>query len=104
MSPILEKPTADEQIPFELESMGFAKNYRQALLEAFRPYLGSKVLEVGGGLGHFSELLSRDPGVALFSIIEPDASFREVLQQKKIPAELLPEPFSICQAMIGSTL
>lgn len=89
MSSLPENPSTEQEIPFELEAMGFANNYRRALLDEFRPYLGEKVLEVGGGMGHFSELLSSDLAEGKLSIVEPDASCRVVLLQKKIKAEIV---------------
>ena len=41
----------------ELEVMSLAVNYRRWTYDVVRPYLGARILEVGGGLGSFTELL-----------------------------------------------
>ncbi len=41
----------------ELEVMSLAVNYRRWTYEVVRPYVGARVLEVGGGFGSFTELL-----------------------------------------------
>lgn len=54
----------------DLESMSFARNYHVWILELFRPYLGSRLVEVGAGTGSFSELLLAR-GAETLSLVEP---------------------------------
>jgi SAM-dependent methyltransferase len=50
---------AEMKLPFELESLQAAKNYRQWLMDSVQPYLGNRILELGAGIGNMSELLPR---------------------------------------------
>jgi SAM-dependent methyltransferase len=54
----------------DLESMSFARNYHEWILELFRPYLGSRLVEVGAGTGSFSEMLLAR-GAETLSLVEP---------------------------------
>jgi SAM-dependent methyltransferase len=56
----------------ELESMIFAVNYRRWIFDIFRPYLGKRIVEVGAGLGTFSQLLLETRPERL-DAIEPSA-------------------------------
>jgi len=40
-----------------LETMSLAVKYHQWIYDVVRPYMGARVLEIGGGLGNFSHLL-----------------------------------------------
>jgi SAM-dependent methyltransferase len=60
----------------ELEAMTHGRNYYRSILERFRPWTGSKVVEVGAGIGTFSshllsleeieELIAVEPGIDNF--------------------------------------
>jgi SAM-dependent methyltransferase len=76
-------------IPFELEALRGAKNYRDAILEAFTPFLGSKVLEVGGGMGHFSEKLKLVEGVDELTIVEPYKQCRNIIESMHLGVEIV---------------
>src|SRR5215472_7176168 len=43
---------------FEFDALRWANNYRKALLSEFAPYLSGDVIEVGAGIGQFTELLA----------------------------------------------
>ena len=75
-------------IPYELEIMATAHNYRRELLRIFEPWLGSRILEVGAGIGFFSELLSARPATEHLCIVEPDPACRTVIEKRGIKAEL----------------
>lgn len=63
----------------DLEAMAFARNYHQWILEAFAPYLGARLVEVGAGTGSFSEMLARLP-VESLSLVEPsETMYRRLL-------------------------
>lgn len=47
--------------------------------EQFREFVGGEVVEVGPGIGTFSERLLADPNVASLTLIEPRRAFVEVL-------------------------
>ena len=75
-------------IPYELGIMASARNYRRELLRHWEPFLGSKILEVGGGIGFFSELLTARPATEHLCIIEPDPVCRAVMEQRGIGADI----------------
>lgn len=58
----------------DLESMLFANNYHNWILDEFRPYLGQNYIEVGAGTGLFSELLLKEKPKTI-SLIEPSEMF-----------------------------
>ena len=63
----------------ELEIMAHAKNYHRWTYEVARPYIGRRVVEIGGGLGSFSRfLLDRNRLV----IIDYDAACTSRLRER----------------------
>jgi SAM-dependent methyltransferase len=65
----------------ELEFMEFAVNYRRWILDRLRPYLGHRIVEVGGGTGAFSQLLLGTHPEAL-TVLEPSTNMFPVLAQR----------------------
>lgn len=57
----------------ELEAMSFAENSYRWILELFRPYLGSRLVEVGAGTGAFSELILEGRPSSL-TLVEPSTN------------------------------
>lgn len=55
----------------ELDSLAEAKNYYSWVLRQFEPFLGPKVIEVGAGIGTFSDYLLSSPKVKELVAIEP---------------------------------
>ncbi len=55
----------------ELEAMACAPNYYRAIYSWFEPYLGSRVIEVGAGVGTFAEHLASNPAVESLTLLEP---------------------------------
>jgi SAM-dependent methyltransferase len=55
----------------ELEAMAEAANYRRWILDVFKPYLGNHLVEVGAGLGSFSELILQRHTCQTMSLVEP---------------------------------
>lgn len=55
----------------ELDSLAYARNYYSWILRQFEPYLASRVIEVGAGLGTFSEFLLSNGRVEQLITIEP---------------------------------
>jgi SAM-dependent methyltransferase len=86
-----DPPEAAKQ--FEFEPLEYARNYRQALVAEFSPFLRDSVLEVGAGVGHISALISRLPQVRRLVALEPDPQFHPRLRQ------VLPEG-----AVLGGTI
>jgi SAM-dependent methyltransferase len=62
----------------DLEAMSFARNYHRWILEIFEPYLGTRLVEVGAGVGSFSELLMERPLESL-SLVEPSSNMYRLL-------------------------
>jgi SAM-dependent methyltransferase len=75
---------------FEFLPLRFAQNYRAALLKTFRPYLGGRVVEIGAGIGQFTQLLKGLPTIQELLAVEPEAQFCEALTQH------LPKESVIC--------
>jgi SAM-dependent methyltransferase len=67
---------------FEFSALESAGNYRAALAREFRPWLRGRVLEVGAGIGQFTELLLAEPAIAYLQAIEPEARFAEQLRRR----------------------
>lgn len=65
---------------FEFEALREAKNYRAALVKEFRAFLKGNVLEVGAGIGQFTQMLIRLPEIRKLVSIEPDSAFCARLQ------------------------
>lgn len=71
----------------ELEAMSEASNYHRWILEIFAPYLGRHLVEVGAGLGSFSELILSQHACETLSLVEPS---REMFQELAARARNLP--------------
>ncbi len=55
----------------ELDALAEAKNYYAWVLRQFEPYLGPDIIEVGAGIGTFSEFILGSPKVERLVAIEP---------------------------------
>jgi SAM-dependent methyltransferase len=66
----------------ELDSLAHARNYYAWVLRQFEPYLGPKVVEVGAGIGTFSEFLLSVPRVQELVAIEPASNTFPHLEQR----------------------
>ena len=64
----------------ELEAMSVASNYHSWILEIFKPYLGAHLVEVGAGIGSFSELILTQHVCKTLSLVEPSDSMYEQLR------------------------
>lgn len=64
----------------DLEAMSFAPNYHRWILDAFRPFLGKRLVEVGAGTGSFSALLAETEPESL-DLVEP-SSMTDRLQKR----------------------
>jgi len=77
----------------DLEAMAFAVRYHRWILEIFKPYLGTRLVEVGAGSGSFSEMLLHLPFESL-SLVEPSRNVYELLEQRVGGAAKRPEVFA----------
>lgn len=71
----------------ELEAMSEASNYHRWILQIFAPYLGRHLVEVGAGLGSFSELIVSHHACETLSLVEPSG---EMYQQLEVRARRMP--------------
>jgi SAM-dependent methyltransferase len=63
----------------ELEAMSGASNYHRWILEIFKPYLGKQLVEVGAGIGSFSDLILKHHLCESLSLVEPsDAMYSQL--------------------------
>ena len=60
---------------FEFDALQKAENYRAALVQEFSPFLKGRVMEIGAGIGQFTEALAALPAVTEVVAIEPEARF-----------------------------
>ena len=67
-------PTEFNYSGTELDALAEAKNYYNWVVKQFEPFLGPTVVEVGAGIGTFSEYLLRSPKVQSLLAIEPAAN------------------------------
>src|ERR1019366_4781409 len=65
----------------ELDSLAEAKNYYAWVMKQFEPHLGPTVVEVGAGIGTFSDCLLRSPKVKELVAIEPGGNTFPLLQK-----------------------
>lgn len=65
---------------FEFAALAEARNYRSAILREFSPVLRDTVVEVGAGIGQFTELIQGAPAVRRVVAVEPDAEFARCLR------------------------
>ncbi len=66
----------------ELDALRGAENYYRWLVKRFTPYLGSTVIEVGAGIGTFSEYLLKVPQVERLVAIEPGSNTFALLEKR----------------------
>lgn len=75
---------------FEFQALSEAKNYREALIEEFAPFLRGNVIEIGAGIGQMTELLRQlDPEIKRLIAIEPDRRFADRHRQQFPGHELI---------------
>ena len=74
-------PRTSHYIGHELESMHFATNYRDWILDVFRPFFGKRIVEVGAGSGSVSEMLLGTNPEWLVAI-EPSNNMYPLLAQR----------------------
>src|SRR5579864_3975983 len=66
----------------ELDALGAARNYYQSILAYFSPYVGKRVVEVGAGIGTFSDCLLNCAKVTELTLIEPSDTLFPILRQR----------------------
>ena len=66
----------------ELDSLAEAKNYYAWVMRQFEPFVGPDTIEVGAGIGTFSEFILADPKVQRLVAIEPATNTLPHLQKR----------------------
>ena len=74
---------AETAVPFELELLSGARNYRDWISDSVKPHLGDRILEVGAGIGNMSRSL---PMRELLVLSEADPALLPMLEQSVIEA------------------
>ncbi|MBY0403577.1 MAG: class I SAM-dependent methyltransferase [Cyanobacteria bacterium] len=59
-----------------------AVHYNQWIFDAFRPVLGSRVLEVGCGIGTYTQMLLNTPNVTHVTALETEAGYIPILKEQ----------------------
>jgi SAM-dependent methyltransferase len=77
----------------DLEAMSFAVRYHQWILQIFRPYLGTRIVEVGAGIGSFSELILELRPESL-SLVEPSKEMHLRLVERVRELNPVPQVFT----------
>jgi SAM-dependent methyltransferase len=75
-------PVSFEYSSTELGAMERAVNYHRWICDIFTPYIGPRVLEVGAGIGSFSEMLLCHPCVRELIALEPAANLFPILARR----------------------
>jgi len=79
-----EQPNAAaETEDFEFAALSEARNYRQALIAEFTPFLRGRVAEVGAGIGQLTAELAAVPGITQLTAVEPEQRFAERLRREQ---------------------
>jgi len=63
----------------DLEAMLFAENYHNWILQLFKPFLGKHLVEVGAGIGSFSELILNHIPCETLALVEPSEALASEL-------------------------
>lgn len=79
----------------ELELFAGAKNWKSYVAENLAPFLGGRVLEVGGGIGANIAYL-RTPAVKKWISIEPDATQAGVIRSRVARGEIAADCEVVC--------
>lgn len=72
--PLTPRKTSFTYSGSELDALAEARNYYRWVLRHFEPYLGPDTIEVGAGIGTFTEFLLGSPRVSRLTAIEPAAN------------------------------
>jgi SAM-dependent methyltransferase len=74
---------------FEFAALAAAVNYRRRLLDEFSPYLKGSVLEVGAGIGMFTQELAGCNSIKEIVSLEPDQRFYTRLERIPYPVRCI---------------
>lgn len=77
----MSTPTASDGVLWDLEQLKGARGLTEWMFEQFESMVGGRVLEIGAGIGTFSELLMRRPLECLL-LMEPHQACVDVLERE----------------------
>jgi SAM-dependent methyltransferase len=66
----------------ELVALGAAHNYYRSIFAHFAPHLGNRVVEVGAGIGTFSDFLLKYTNASHLTLIEPADNLFPILRDR----------------------
>ncbi|MFN2601778.1 MAG: class I SAM-dependent methyltransferase [Gemmatimonadaceae bacterium] len=78
----MKTPTTFQYSGTELEAVAGGKNYYRWIVDRFAPFFGRQVVEVGAGIGTFSEFVIDSPGVESLLSVEPAGNVFPTLERK----------------------
>lgn len=65
---------------YRLDSLSTIKNYYRWILDEFKPFIGKRVLEVGAGIGTFTNLILESEEIERFFLLEPSQELMDKLK------------------------
>lgn len=74
-------PTAEAEVPWALDALAQATRLREWMFSVLRPTMPGSALEIGAGIGTFSELLLGS-GVTDLVVLEPDRECAAFLERR----------------------
>jgi len=78
----MKTPTSFQYSGTELEAVAGGRNYYRWIVDRFAPFFGRNVVEIGAGIGTFSEFVIGSPGVESLLSVEPAGNVFPALQSK----------------------
>jgi SAM-dependent methyltransferase len=79
---MMEKPNSTTAVEdFEFAALQEAGNYRAALVREFAPFLKGAVIEIGAGVGQFTQALSALSSIQSLISIEPEPRFCRIFKE-----------------------
>jgi SAM-dependent methyltransferase len=78
----MKTPTTFQYSGTELEAVAGGRNYYRWIADRFAPFFGRRVVDMGAGIGTFSELVINTPGVESLLSVEPAENVFPVLARK----------------------
>lgn len=79
---MMKTPTTFQYSGTELEAVAGGRNYYRWIADRFAPFFGRRVVDVGAGIGTFSEFVINTPGVESLLSVEPAENIFPVLARK----------------------
>ena len=83
----MKTPTSFQYSGTELEAVAGGRNYYRWIADRFAPFFGRRVVEIGAGIGTFSEFIIDSPGVESLLSVEPAGNVFPVLGRKFLGSE-----------------